>query len=451
MSLSSAEPVRTGTTHALQRRTLRTLVAMQAVGAVGITIGFATASLLARDLSGSEKLAGLAQTFQVLGTAIAAWLLARLMNARGRRVGLVAGYLLGATGGILAVLSGVLGSLLVLLVGAVLLGATSAANAAARYAATDLAPTGTEARALALVVWATTLGAVLGPNLTGPAGRLSEALDIPALTGPFAIGALAMSAAALIVGLALRPDPLLHARAVANGRDGGVGQAVAGGPESGGGPHHAVAPLDDDAPAQAPVDVRALIRRTPVLGAAIGAMASAHAVMVSVMVMTPLHMEHGGATLEIIGVVVSVHVLGMFAFSPLVGWAADRFGRPAVLGVGAGLLLLSLMLAGSSPEGTSVRIFAGLFLLGFGWSCATVSASALVTQHAPLAARPQVQGTSDMLMSLAAALAGAVGGVVVGVLGYAALNAFGALLACGAAVAAYVAHRTSPKSVRDTP
>ena len=40
--------------------------------------------LLARDLSGSEKLAGLAQTFQVLGTAIAAWLLARLMNARGR-------------------------------------------------------------------------------------------------------------------------------------------------------------------------------------------------------------------------------------------------------------------------------------------------------------------------------------------------------------------------------
>ncbi|MGZ4455932.1 MAG: MFS transporter, partial [Nocardioides sp.] len=91
---------------AAQRRTVATLMVAQVVGAVGITIGIATASLLARDLSGSEKLAGLSQTCQVLGTAVWAFLLARLMSRRGRRVGLVAGYLLGATGAVLAVVAG---------------------------------------------------------------------------------------------------------------------------------------------------------------------------------------------------------------------------------------------------------------------------------------------------------------------------------------------------------
>src|SRR4051812_40071568 len=157
---------------AVQRRTIRTLVVAQAVGAIGITIGMTVASLLARDISGSESQAGLAQTFQVLGAAIAAYLLARLMNARGRRIGLVTGYLLGSTGAVLAVLAGVWGSMLVLLLGAVLLGATTAANSSARYAATDLAEDAHKGRALSTVVWATTIGAVLGPNLTGPAGAL---------------------------------------------------------------------------------------------------------------------------------------------------------------------------------------------------------------------------------------------------------------------------------------
>lgn len=133
---------------AAQRRALRTLVAAQAVGAMGITIGIATASLLARDLSGSESEAGLAQTCQVLGAAVASYLLARLMSRRGRRIGLVTGYLLGAAGALTAVLAGVVGSMPLLLVGAVLLGSTTAANSGARYAATDLAPAARRGRSL---------------------------------------------------------------------------------------------------------------------------------------------------------------------------------------------------------------------------------------------------------------------------------------------------------------
>jgi len=406
----------------LQRRTVRVLVLTQAVGALGITIGIATASLLAKDLSGSEALSGLAQTAQVLGAAVISFLLAAVMARRGRRIGLVTGYLLGAAGGGLAVLSGVVGSMALLLVGAVLLGAGSSANSAARFAATDLADDSNRASSLSLVVWATTIGAVLGPNLTGPAGSFADAVNIPELTGPFAIGAFGMLAAALVAFVMLRPDPLLLARERAGTVQ--VGLVVGGSSAS-----------------------RAwrAVREQPVLGFAIGGLALAHATMISVMVMTPLHMQHGGAELNVIGLVISVHVLGMFAFSPLVGMLADRFGRPVVLGAGGLVLVAALLLCASSPEGMSWQVTAGLFLLGVGWSLAMVSASTMVAEFAPLEARTDVQGTSDLVMGVTAASAGALAGLVVDLAGYPVLALVTLALAfgvAGAAARAQLAHTT---------
>jgi MFS family permease len=431
---------------ALQRHTVSTLVVSQAVGALGITIGIATASLLARDLSGSDQEAGLAQTFQVLGTALFSWLLARMMARRGRRIGLTAGYLVGAAGAGLAVLSGVVGSMLVLLVGATLLGANSSANYAARYAATDLATEDTRGRALSVVVWATTVGAVLGPNLTGPSARLAEGLGIPELTGPFALGSLGMVLAALVIWVRLRPDPLLVARDLAAAPAPEEQRDVEQAPlveqpavETAVQVEEHPPPVRQAAAPAEPTTVREALRARPALLAAIVGMAAAHAVMVSVMVMTPLHMEHGGAELRVIGFVISVHVLGMFAFSPLVGWAVDRFGRAQVLGAGAAVLLLSLLISGRSPMGSSVEIFLGLFLLGLGWSMATVAAATVVAAEAPLSVRTEVQGTADLVMSLAAAAGGAASGVVVHLGSFAWLNLFAALfgaLVIAAAVAA---------------
>lgn len=410
---------------AVQRRTVRVLVVGQAVGAVGITIGVATASLLARDISGSDRQAGLAQTTQVLGAAVSSYLLARLMSRRGRRAGQVTGLLVGAAGALLAVLAGVVGSMVLLLVGAGMLGATTAANAGARYAATDLAPEATRARSLSTVVWATTIGAVLGPNLTGPAGALADVLGIPPLTGPFLLGCMAMVSAAVVFATFMRPDPLLTARAVA-----GVEPVPPAGTSWG----RAVA----------------AVRHRPALGAAIGGIASAHAVMVAVMIMTPLHMEHGGAELRVIGFVISVHVLGMFAFSPMVGLATDRLGRPAMLLVGAAVLLAALLLCARSPEGSSWEIFVGLFLLGLGWSCATVAGSTRVADLAPLDVRTDIQGASDMTMGLAAAGAGGLAGVIVGEWGYPALTAFAAVLAGGVVAAGLVSARHRPRPAQPT-
>ena len=381
---------------AAQRRAVGTLVTANAVGALGITIGIATASLLATEISGSEEQAGLAQTFQVLGAALMSYLLARVMARRGRRVGLVTGYLTGAVGAVAVVASGVLGSMLLLLVGAAMFGSSTAANSSARYAATDLAPPETRGRALSTVVWATTIGAVVGPNLTGLSELVAGWLGIPALTGPFALAGAGMLAAALFLAVRLRPDPLLLARELA---------ASTAGPPS-------------TVTATSWGRVGAALRERPVLIAAVAGLSGAHAAMVSVMVMTPLHMQHGGAELRIIGVVISVHVLGMFAFSPVVGWLADRVGRAPVLAAGGGLLVVSLVLCRLSPEGSSWQIFAGLFLLGLGWSLATISASTMIADHAPLESRTDVQGAADLMMGLTAAGAGGLAGVVVGAFGY---------------------------------
>jgi MFS family permease len=406
---------------AVQRRTLWILVAAQALGGLGITIGIAVAAIMAEKLSGSADLAGLAQTMQVLGAAVASFLLAHLMGKRGRRPGLLLGYLLGASGGALCVVAGLVGSFPVLLLGAALLGSTTAANNQSRYAATDLARPQRRARALSLVVWATTVGAVAGPNLTGFAGGVAHDIGFPRLTGPFLFGLVGMLGSAAVIGLLLRPDPLLVAREAAVGTR-ASSAALSGTKWS---------------------RVRDVMRTNTGVSAGIAALALAHAVMIAVMVMTPLHMHHGGARLEIIGVVVSAHVLGMFAFAPAVGWAADRFGRVPVMMAGAVVLFAALGLSGTSPAGASWQIGWGLFLLGLGWSFCTVSASTLLSESAPLDARTDVQGAADLIMGVVAAAAGVVAGLVMGSFGFGALNVFAALLVTGVVTASEFARRAS--------
>ncbi len=400
----------------VQRRTLSTLVASQALGGLGMTIGIALATVLAEDVTGSDSLAGLASTTQVLGAAVASYVLARLSGRRGRRAGLVSGYAAGVLGAAFCVAGGVGESYPVLLVGSGLLGGITAAGLQSRYAAVDLAIPVRRGRSLSLVVWSTTVGAVLGPNLVGVAGDIAVRVGLPRLTGGFAFSVVIVALAALVLQVFLRPDPLLLARRLAGHAEGTV--------------HHT-----------SWAGVLAAVRARPPLLAAVAALAAAHAVMVAVMVMTPLHMHHGGASLEVIGLVISVHVLGMFFLSPVVGVAADRAGPPVVLGVGGVVLVVALLLAGGSPAGASTRIGVGLFLLGLGWSCCTVAASTLVAAHSPLDIRTDIQGAADLVMNLVAAVGAASAGLVVDRLGYSALNASAGLLVVAVAVAAVVSRR----------
>jgi MFS family permease len=400
----TADQLATSEVAAVQRRTVSSLVVSQALGGVGVSTGIAVSALLAEDILGSADLAGLASTTQVLGAAGAAYVIANLSNRHGRRTGLVVGYLMGATGAVLAVVAATVSSFPLLLAGTAMLGSATAAGSQSRFAATDLASAGDSARALSTVVWATTIGAVLGPNLIGPAGDVAVTLGLPQYAGAYLLGTLGTGGAATFLLVRMRPDPLLVSRSLAPARSSSQMDAAAR-------------------------SVAAIVRAHPHVLAGIVVVACAHATMVAVMGMTPLHMGHGGASLEVVGLVISVHIVGMYAFSPLVGRATDRFGRRLVVGAAGLTLLVAVTLAGTAHEGHSLRLTAGLFLLGLGWSLGLVAGSTLVGTGPDTYERPRVQGVADVVMGVSAAGAGALSGAVVGVWGYGTLNAMAAVLA----------------------
>nr|WP_245834060.1 MFS transporter [Streptomyces aidingensis] len=423
---------------ALRRRTTAVLVASQILGGFGVATGIALAALLAADVSGSEGLSGLALTASVLGTAVLSLPLAALMSRRGRRPGLMLGYLLGAAGGLVVVAAAVLGNFPLLLLGMAVFGASSAANLQTRFAAADLAAPEQRARAIAAVMWATTLGAVLGPNIAAPAGRSVSALSerIPETAGPFLWAAVIFLLAGLTVGVLLRPDPLLTARALAAGpaaADGGPDSGPDRGPDSGAHERSLRAGL-------------AAISASPQARLALAAVALSHTVMVAIMVMTPLDLDHHGADIQLIGLVISGHITGMYAFSPLVGWVADRLGRYSVVLGGVGLLALAALLAGTAG-GNHAQTAVGLFLLGLGWSGGLVGGSALLTDSVPPGDRPAAQGLSDLAMNASAGAGGALAGLVVSVAGYGWLTALAAALLVPVVLLAVV---TAPHPAKGT-
>jgi len=409
-----------------QRRTVRVLSLGQVLGGVGVGIGIAVGGLLAEQLADTESVAGLAQTASVIGSAVLAVPASRLMSRAGRRPGLVASYAVAVVGCVTVVLAAVLGSFVLMLPGMFLFGAGTTAGLQARYAATDLASPRRRGTALSIVVWATTIGAVLGPNLADPSGNVAVSVGLPRLAGAFVVAAALLALAAVAVSILLRPDPLLLARELS-------------GPEA--------------APTAA-TSVRVALRVVvSTVDGRLGltAMAVSHSVMVGVMVLTPVHLGHGGATLSVIGIVISVHIAGMYAFSPIVGGLADHVGRRPVVLAGALILAGALVVAGTAPAGAALQLGIGLFLIGAGWSCGLIAGSTMVTESVPITIRPQAQGATDLVMGLSAGAAGALAGPIVDGLGYAALNAAAGLLLVPLLVLAVQAGRSTRSSRRVSP
>ncbi|MEV0877227.1 MFS transporter [Micromonospora echinofusca] len=397
----------------IQRRTLRLLFATQIIGGIGVTIGVAVGALLASAVAGTA-VAGLVSSAAVVGGALLAVPVTRIMTVRGRRPGLVVAYLTGAAGGVLVVLAAVTRWVPLLFLGMLLFGGGSAANLQARYAAVDLAVPARRGRQLSLIVWATTIGAVAAPNFASLADRTTSGWGLPPLAGPFAFSAAALALAAVAILALLRPDPLLTARRV----------AAAGTP-----PAPVAAPA---ATARHGAGMRAawaVVRTRPAARLGIVAVAVGHLVMVAVMVMTPvrLHEWHDDAdVLRVVGLVLSLHIAGMYALAPVAGWLTDRVGRRAVILGGVGLLLAACAVAGTAGHHTA-RLSVGLFLLGLGWSGTMVAGSTLLSESVPVGIRPSVQGLSDLTMGLAGAGAGAVSGFVVAAAGYPVLTGLAAV------------------------
>lgn len=382
------------TEHDIQRRTLGTLALTQSLTGVGVGSTIAAGGLLVASISQSEALAGLAQTFSVLGAAAMALPLASLTRRGGRRLALATGYFVATLGTISAIVGGSHKILPLMLMGTFLIGASSAANYQSRFAAADLSTPDTRARDLSFVVWASTIGAVLGPNLMAPAGLFATSLGLPKLTGPYILALVMLMLGAINIWIRLKPDPYLTHLDITHGTHGARPEKI---------------------PAR---QVLVYVSRIPNALLGLLAIAIGHVSMVSIMVMTPVHMAHVDVSLKIIGIVISVHVAGMYALSPLVGGLSDRIGRIKVIQLGVVLLLLAGIIAGSSYPSNSVQLGIGLFLLGLGWSCTLIAGSTLLTESIADDVRASVQGTSDTVMNLSGAIGGALAGVIIATTSY---------------------------------
>jgi MFS family permease len=422
----TAAALEPGARAALQRRTLRVLTGAQLFGGLGGS-GAAAAALLALDITGSEALASMPLALLVAGSSAAVVPISALSRRSGRRAGLTTALAIAALGAGGVVLAGVLASFALLCAASVLFGVGNTAVMLARYAAADLSAPGERGRAIGRVVFATTFGGVAGPNLLAPAGSVATALGLPELTGLFLVSVAAFAFAALVLWALLRPDPLQIAAAA----------------DADGLPDH-------DRAVQPPVALRRLLA-APAAVTGLATVVTANFVMVAVMAMAPVHMVGEGHNLRVVGLVVSLHVAGMFAPSPLTGRLTDRLG-PLAVTAGAAVLLVAAGVLSAASGHDAVNFAFGLFLLGVGWNAGLIAGSTLLASAVPVAQRPRIEGVGELGMGVAAASATAVAGPVVGLAGYATLAIAGA--AAAAALGPFlvaVARRSVPRDAVPAP
>jgi MFS family permease len=398
----------------LERRRvlMAALFAAQVCGSTGHSISMAVGGIMAADITGTNAWTGLPVGLAALGAALASWPLSRLMGRLGRRPGLAIGYGVAVVGALLGMAGVLTRSFALLLIGMALFGVASTSNLLARYAAADITPGAHRGRAMGLIVWGSTLGSILGPNLMPAAVRLGAVIGLSPIGSAFLISVAGYALAAMLVESLLRPDPLAIARALESRA---VRDRVA-------------------APARRLGEILSDAR----VRIAVGTLMASQIVMIGTTSTSPVHLHDHGASVSTIGLAVAMHLGGMYIASPLSGWLCDRLGRLPVIAAGGVILLAAVFAAGAPPGGDSGVVIVGLFLNGVGWNLAFVSGSALLTDALSPDERASIQGLADLVMGLMGALGSALGGMVLGGWGFAVLNALGGGVVCGGLAALWL-------------
>ncbi len=363
-------------------------------------------------------MAGFAQAVTSLGAGLSAVPLANLAARRGRRISLGLGYLIPIVGALTVIIAAILSNVIILFAGLALFGVAQAVNLQSRYAAAENADPAARARTMSIVIWATTVGSVVGPNLIDPGDSLGTLLGLPKYAGTYILSIVAYALAATVIALWLAPN---HPTARTRARQSAV--------------------------TAEPVGALAALRWSgtdPRARFGVVATGSAHAVMVMVMVMTPLYMVHEGMTLSFVGVVVSLHILGMYGLSPVFGWATDRFGAVPVSVAGMGVLVLSTAMgfvAATYAEASRVLTPIALVILGVGWSMVVIAASSLLANVAEERVRVPLQGANDAIMNYAGAAAAAASGLLLAWSGFQGVNLVATIILVPAALLSVSAFR----------
>ncbi|MBA4812408.1 MAG: MFS transporter [Acidimicrobiales bacterium] len=396
---------------AIQKRTVRVLQQGVVPGGLAMGTSYSVAALLGSEITGSDTLGAIAAVGLSIGQSFAGIPVAVLMAKRGRRIGIGTAYLVGAMGATCALFAALTETYLLLVVGMTLCGCGQAGNLAARYAGSDLATDRDRGRSISLVVWGNTVGSVLGPTVgLGLRSLAGTSEGGSGFIFSYMVSITLFIVASGVILRRLRPDPLLL---VANASD----TAIRG-------------PRFSDL---------GLIFSHPAARIALLGMMLSQGVMVGVMTVTPLHMRDGNQEPLIIGLMISLHIVGMYAFSPWIGRIADRISKELLIGIGAVITALGSEVASHTDASDVAGHFIGLFLIGIGWCSSLVAGSALMTQAFPTEVRVATQSTADVLMTATGAAAGISSGLAVEQRSYHDLAHWAALVSVCLAVVAAIA------------
>lgn len=394
------------------------------ISGVGVTSGIAVGGILAETLAGTAAAGGLAQTFSILGAGLSAIPLAMIARKHGRRIALMTGYAIASVGAITILIGGQSENLVVMLIGMLFYGSSTAASLQARFVATEYAASRNAAKAMSFVVWGSTIGSVVGPNLTNLGDLFGKSIGLHTLIGPYIFSLTSFFIAIAIIWF-LKPSQL---------------------------------------PSHSEADTTSAVRKLPTLPQALrttlasrvslfalATVIGGQMMMSAVMVMTPVSMHNHGFDLQIIGFVLSSHIFGMYALSPVMGWIADRWGAMRVCWLGMFLFALALCTgvwdATDPHHSNTIRLTAALVLLGLGWCATLIGGSTLLTRSLEKDTRVAIQGSSDAMMNFGAAGLAALAGPVLEFGGFFAVNVMASVVLL--LVLLPLGLRASTKAVRE--
>lgn len=384
----------------LYQRTLFIVVLSQVFGGAGLAAGITVGALLAQDMLGTDAYSGVPVALLTLGSAGAAYLIGRVSQQYGRRVGLAGGFLTGGISALGVVLAAVTDNVWLLFFFLLFYGAGTASNLQARYAGTDLASVKQRGKAISIALVSTTFGAVAGPNLVGVMGDFAVSIGVPSLAGPFILGAAAFILAGLVLLVFMKPDPLLVSKALENEKRLDAENLPLTGPKKN--------------------------NRGIIVGGSV--MVLTQMVMVAIMTMTPIHMGHHGHGLDAIGLVIGIHIGAMYLPSLVTGVLVDKVGRTAMASAAGVTLLLAGIVAATAPGDNLFVLILALALLGLGWNFGLISGTATIVDATTPLTRAKVQGSMDVLVALSGATGGIMSGMIVAQTSYAMLSIGGGLL-----------------------
>ena len=374
----------------IARKITIVLFLSQSFSSAAFIAAFTVNALVGVDLSGKQAMAGVPGGLLVAGQACGAMVWGFTMERIGRRLGLALGQVVGVVGSVIAVAAVVDRYFPFFLFGLFLIGMARSAVDLGRFAAAEVYLPAKRGRAISNVVLGSTVGAIFGPLLVGPMGRLATWAGYPEFAGAYIVGGAVLVVAAILIFSGLKPDP----------RD--IGRELA-----------RIHPAS--IPREATRSLGEIVRQPGVIVAMV-TMAFAQMVMVVPMSITSVHMKVHQHPLTAVSLVISAHTFGMYAFSVLSGRMADQRGRGQVMILGSTVMILSCLMG--APSVNLLPLAVALFLLGLGWNFAYVAGSALLADQLSPGERAKTQGFNDLLLNLSSGASQIGSGVVFAVGGY---------------------------------